>query len=72
MNPILLSIIIIPVIEIYLLIKIGSQIGAIITIIYYASMGNFDLAFPYIGSTILSGITIWGIFIHNSTPWDSL
>ena len=32
MNPILLSIILIPAIEIYLLIKIGSQIGAIITI----------------------------------------
>jgi len=33
MNPILLSIILIPVIEIYLFIKIGSQIGAISTII---------------------------------------
>tara|TARA_B100000989_G_scaffold292234_1_gene267807 strand:+ start:11 stop:436 length:426 start_codon:yes stop_codon:yes gene_type:complete len=33
MNPILLTIILIPVIEIYLLIKIGSQIGAISTII---------------------------------------
>ena len=32
MNPTLLSIILIPVIEIYLFIKIGSQIGAIITI----------------------------------------
>ena len=32
MNPILLSIILIPVIEIYLLINIGSQIGAITTI----------------------------------------
>ena len=32
MNPILLSIILIPIIEIYLLIKIGSQIGAITTI----------------------------------------
>ena len=32
MNPILLAIILIPVIEIYLLIKIGSQIGAITTI----------------------------------------
>ncbi len=32
MNTILLSIIIIPIIEIYLLIKIGSQIGAITTI----------------------------------------
>ena len=32
MNPILLSIILIPVIEIYILIKIGSQIGAISTI----------------------------------------
>ena len=33
MNSILLSIIIIPIIEIYLFIKIGSQIGAIITIL---------------------------------------
>ena len=32
MSPLLLSIILIPVIEIYLLIKIGSQIGAISTI----------------------------------------
>jgi UPF0716 protein FxsA len=33
MNPILLSIILIPIIEIYLFIKIGSQIGAIPTIL---------------------------------------
>ena len=33
MNPILLSIILIPAIEIFLLIKIGSQIGAITTIL---------------------------------------
>ena len=33
MNPILLSIILVPVIEIYLMIKIGSQIGAITTIL---------------------------------------
>ena len=33
MNPILLSIILVPVIEIYLLIKIGSQIGAMSTIL---------------------------------------
>ena len=33
MNPILLTIILIPVIEIYLFIKIGSQIGAITTIL---------------------------------------
>ena len=33
MNPILLLIILIPVVEIYLLIKIGSQIGAITTIL---------------------------------------
>ena len=32
MNPILLSIILIPIVEIYLFIKIGSQIGAITTI----------------------------------------
>ena len=33
MNPILLSIILIPIIEIYVFIKIGSQIGAITTIL---------------------------------------
>ena len=33
MNPVLLSIILIPVLEIYLFIKIGSQIGAFITIL---------------------------------------
>ena len=33
MNPILLTIILIPVVEIYLLIKIGSQIGAVSTIL---------------------------------------
>ena len=33
MNPILLTIILVPVIEIYLLIKIGSQIGAVTTIL---------------------------------------
>ena len=33
MNPILLSIILIPIIEIYLFIKIGTQIGAITTIL---------------------------------------
>ena len=33
MNPILLSILLFPIVEIYLLIKIGSQIGAITTIL---------------------------------------
>ena len=33
MNPIFLTIILVPVVEIYLLIKIGSQIGAITTIL---------------------------------------
>ena len=33
MNPILLSIILIPAVEIFLLIKIGSQIGAVTTIL---------------------------------------
>ena len=33
MNSILLSIILIPVIEVYLFIKIGSQIGAMVTIL---------------------------------------
>ena len=53
MNPLLLSILLVPVIEIYLLIKIGSQIGAITTIllifttaiigIYYAKFEGINL-----------------------------
>ena len=53
MNPILLSILLVPVIEIYLLIKIGSQIGAITTIllifttaivgIYYAKYEGLNI-----------------------------
>ena len=59
MNPIFLVIILVPVIEIYLLIKIGSQIGAITTIllifstaiigIYYAKYEGFN--------TLKSGIS---------------
>ena len=59
MNPIFLSIILIPAIEIYLLIKIGSQIGAITTIflifmtavigIYYAKYEGLN--------TLKSGFT---------------
>ena len=59
MNPILLLIILIPIIEIYILIKIGSQIGAITTIflifmtaivgIYYAKYEGLN--------TLKSGFT---------------
>tara|TARA_B100001057_G_scaffold434705_1_gene464537 strand:+ start:586 stop:1011 length:426 start_codon:yes stop_codon:yes gene_type:complete len=59
MNPILLSIILVPVIEIYLLIKIGTEIGAITTIflifltaiigIYYAKYEGLN--------TLRSGFT---------------
>ena len=59
MNPILFSIVLIPVIEIYLFIKIGSQIGAFYTIslilitaflgIFYARYEGFN--------TLKSGIT---------------
>ena len=59
MNPILLSVIFIPAVEIYLFIKIGTQIGAITTIllifstaiigIYYAKYEGFN--------TLRSGMT---------------
>src|SRR6056300_1318399 len=67
MNPVLLSIILIPVLEIYLFIKIGSQIGAFNTIllifvtaiigIYYAKYEGLN--------TIKSGFTQ---IIKNQTP----
>ena len=67
MNPVLLSIILIPILEIYLFIKIGSQIGAFNTIllifvtaiigIYYAKYEGLN--------TIRSGFTQ---IIKNKTP----
>ena len=67
MNPVLLSIILIPILEIYLFIKIGSQIGAFYTIslifitavvgIYYAKYEGLN--------TIRSGIAQ---IIQNQVP----
>ena len=67
MNPVLLSIILIPVFEIYLFIKIGSQIGAFNTIllifvtaiigVYYAKYEGLN--------TIRSGFTQ---IVKNQTP----
>ena len=67
MNPVLLSIILIPILEIYLFIKIGSQIGAFITIllifltaiigVYYAKYEGLN--------TIRSGFMQ---IVRNQTP----
>ena len=67
MNPILLSIILIPVIEIYLLIKIGSQIGAIITIILIFMTAIIGIYYAkYEGlNTLKSGFAQLG---KNETP----
>ena len=58
MNTILISIILIPIIEIYFLIKIGSQIGAIITILLIFSTAIIGVYYAkYEGlNTIKSGI----------------
>ena len=58
MNTILLSIILIPIIEIYLLIKIGSQIGAITTIMLIFTTAIIGIYYAkYEGlNTIKSGI----------------
>ena len=57
MNTILVSIILIPIIEIYLLIKIGSQIGAITTILLIFSTAIIGIYYAkYEGlNTIKSG-----------------
>ena len=59
MNPILLTIILIPVIEIYLLIKIGSQIGAITTIFMIFMTANIGVYYAkYEGlNTLKSGFS---------------
>lgn len=46
--------------------------GSLITIIYFIAVQNCDLAYPYIGGCIISALTVWGIFLHNSTPWETL
>ena len=59
MNPILLSIILVPVIEIYLLIKIGSQIGAMSTILLIFTTAIIGVYYAkYEGlNTLKSGFT---------------
>ena len=59
MNPIFLAIILVPVIEIYLLIKIGSQIGAITTILLIFSTAVIGVYYAkYEGlNTLKSGFT---------------
>tara|TARA_B100001057_G_scaffold476501_1_gene544609 strand:+ start:21 stop:446 length:426 start_codon:yes stop_codon:yes gene_type:complete len=59
MNPIFLAIIIIPVVEIYLLIKIGSQIGAFTTIFLIFTTATVGIYYAkYEGlNTLKSGFT---------------
>ena len=59
MNPILLTIILVPVVEIYLLIKIGSQIGAISTILLIFATAIIGIYYAkYEGlNTLKSGFT---------------
>ena len=67
MNPVLLSIILIPVFEIYLFIKIGSQIGAFNTILLIfvtAIIGVYYARYEGL-NTIRSGFTQ---IVKNQTP----
>ena len=59
MNPLLLSILLVPIIEIYLLIKIGSQIGAITTILLIFTTAIVGIYYAkYEGlNTLKSGFT---------------
>ena len=59
MNPILLTIILVPAVEIYLLIKIGSQIGAISTIVLIFATAIIGIYYAkYEGlNTLKSGFT---------------
>ena len=67
MNPILLSILLVPAIEIYLLIKIGSQIGSITTILLIFSTAIVGIYYAkYEGlNTLKSG---FGQISKNKTP----
>ena len=67
MNPIFLSILLVPAIEIYLLIKIGSQIGAITTILLIFTTAIVGIYYAkYEGlNTLKSG---FGQISKNKTP----
>ena len=67
MSPILLSIILIPIIEIYLLIKIGSQIGAMTTILLIFTTAIVGIYYAkYEGlNTLRSGFSLLS---KNETP----
>ena len=67
MNPILLTIILVPAVEIYLLIKIGSQIGAVSTILLIFTTAIIGIYYAkYEGlNTLKSGFTQLS---RNETP----
>ena len=67
MNPILLTIILVPIVEIYLLIKIGSQIGAVSTILLIFSTAIIGVYYAkYEGlNTLKSGFSQLS---RNETP----
>ena len=67
MNPIIFAIILVPVLEIYLLIKVGSQIGAITTILLIfttAIIGIYYAKFEGL-NTLRSGFSLLS---RNKTP----
>ena len=67
MNTILLAIILIPIIEIYLLIKIGSQIGAITTILLIFTTAVVGVYYAkYEGLNTLKSVS----YTHSPSPRD--
>ena len=69
MNSIFLLIILIPIIEIYLLIKIGAQIGALTTIVFTlltASLGILTIKLQSLTSFIQAKESIFNIINHSN------
>ena len=52
--------------------QISYLMGAIISIIYFSMMNQFDLTFPYIGASLACCATIWGLLRHREEPWLTL
>ena len=47
-------------------------LGAVVSIIYFSSVGNFDFIVPQVGAFVVALVSVVGIFRHSESPWASL
>ena len=52
--------------------QISYAFGAMVSIIYYSSVNNFDFIVPQVGAFVVALVSVVGIFRHTESPLTSL